>query len=79
VRLEALATNEEEVKTLLNFEDEGFGLLERRKGVMEAISRTAVPFLEQCRTQDGIRNAEREGRLRGALMHKCIRDLLPVR
>ena len=75
LRIEALKHDEEErLKQLLNLEDGSIGAVDRKRGIASAITRIALPFLVQCSTRAGIRDAHRQGQLDSALVHKSIRD-----
>lgn len=75
VRIEALKPDEEEqLKRMLNLEDGSIGVAERQQGIAGAITRIALPFLTQCSTRAGIRDAGARGQLDPALVHRTIRD-----
>jgi hypothetical protein len=77
LRIEALKHDEEDqLKQILNLEDGSIGAADRKQGIARAIVRIALPFLMQCSTRAGIKDADRQGQLDSALVHKSIRDAI---
>ncbi|WP_437951512.1 DUF4304 domain-containing protein [Sorangium sp. So ce296] len=78
LRLESLVPEAEgQVRqVLLNLENKSIGSIERQQRIRELITDTAIPFLSQCSTRTGIREANRNGRLDLAIVHKNVRELL---
>jgi hypothetical protein len=75
VRIEALKPEEEDqLKGMLNLEDGSIGVVERQERIAGAIKHVALPFLNQCSTRAGIRDADRRGQLGPALVYKSVRD-----
>lgn len=52
---------------------------ERQSRIMAELSQAVIPRLLALGTRQGIGDALMHGRLDGAMIHKAVRDLLPVR
>jgi hypothetical protein len=77
LRVEAATPAEEQALTsLLNLEDWSIDAADRERRVQALIAARALPFLLQCSTRDGLRQAHRDGKLSGAVVHKAIRESL---
>lgn len=78
LRLESLTPDRERYvqQVVLNLEDGSIGAAERQQRIHRLIEEVALPFLLQCSTGAGIREAERQGRLHSALVHKGVRETL---
>ena len=71
LRIEALKRDEEhQLKQFLNREDKSIGTTDRKRGIETAIARIALPFLLQCSTRAGIKEANRQGQLDSALVRR---------
>lgn len=67
---------EKHLEQLLNRDDKTIASIDRRLGIKQAIRLIALPFLDQCSTVDGIRNAYSQGKLDRAAVFKTVRDSL---
>lgn len=78
LRLESLMPEAEEQvrQVLLDLENESIGFSERQQRIREHIAGVAIPFLIQCSTRAGICEANRNGRLDSAIVHKSVREAL---
>ena len=76
LRLESLTHEEEQYvqEVVLRLDNTSLGPKERQQRVHDLIAEVALPFLLQCGTRAGIREAERRGQLRDALVHKAVRE-----
>ena len=75
IRIEGLAPDaEESYRHMLNLEDESVGVTERQQLVERAIADVVLPFLFQCSTRTGIRDAHIRGHLDRALVNKSLRE-----
>ncbi|WP_437923837.1 DUF4304 domain-containing protein [Sorangium sp. So ce291] len=78
LRLESLMPEAEEQvrQVLLDLENESIGFFERKQRILELVASVAVPFLSQCSTRAGICEANRNGQLDSAIVHKSVREAL---
>jgi hypothetical protein len=77
LRIEAATPVEEQALTaLLNLEDRSIEASDRERRVQALMAEHALPFLLQCSTRAGIQQAHRDGKLKGAQLHKAVRESL---
>ncbi|WP_437954367.1 DUF4304 domain-containing protein [Sorangium sp. So ce119] len=78
LRLESLMpeADEESVRTLLDLDNQSIGSAERQKRIRGLVSGIAIPFLLQCSTRTGLRDAKRNGRLDAAVIDKRVREAI---
>ncbi|WP_434041169.1 MULTISPECIES: DUF4304 domain-containing protein [Sorangium] len=78
LRLESLMpeSDEEAVRTLLDLDNQSIGSAERQKRIRELVASVAIPFLLQCSTHAGLREAKRNGRLDAAVIDKRVREAI---
>ena len=77
LRVEAATPLEEQALTaLLNLEDRSIEAGERERRVQALMAEQALPFLLQCSTRAGIQQAHQDGKLKGAQLHKAVRESL---
>ncbi|MGK3960550.1 DUF4304 domain-containing protein [Sorangium sp. So ce118] len=78
LRLESLMPEAEEQvrQVILNLENESIELIDRQQRILELVASVAVPFLCKCSTRTGICEANRNGQLDAAIVHKSVREAL---
>ncbi|WP_437631010.1 DUF4304 domain-containing protein [Sorangium sp. So ce854] len=78
LRLESLMpeAEEESVRALLDLDNQSIGSAERQKRIRELVVGVVIPFLLQCGTHAGIREAKRNGRLDAAVIDKRLREAI---
>jgi len=76
-RLGGLMPGEDErLRQMLNVEDESLEKDQRRHAIEDVITRIVLPFLLQCSTRAGIREAYGQGRLRCFAVKQSVLDCI---
>jgi hypothetical protein len=78
LRLESLTPEAEQYvqQVVLNLDNTSMGPAERQQRIHDLIAEVALPFLLRCSTRAGIREADLQGRLHPALVHKSVREMV---